>query len=277
VVAAPVPRPACLCGCEREQPAFSQPSSFRRCSSCGLVYWASAVPAPLLDDDALFATGYYANYFGRARQWRLEARKRLRWLLAGQSPRRLLEVGCAGGYFLEAARRAGLEVCGVEVSPFAARRPRELGIPVAVGRFEEVELAGGFDAVCAFHVLEHVRDPRAFLSRAWRLLRPGGRLALEVPNICSLEAARAGAGWYALKPGYHLWHFGPGTLTRLLREVGFVPERCETLFSRYYVSLRNRGRPFPLRELARGLRATGSPRSVHPSLGDHVRVLARRP
>lgn len=263
-----------LCASWRTKAAFPQPSPLRRCTNCGLVVTASGPEATPPYGEEYFSGSGYDSYFARAGQWRHEARKRLDWLLGATSPRTVLEIGCAGGFFLEAARAAGIEALGVESSEPAARYAGgTVGVPVVLGRFEEAHLDGPFDAVCAFHVLEHVDDPRALLEKARMLVASGGWLALEVPNIDSAAARVEGLDWPNLLPAYHRWHFAPGTLARLVEEAGFRVVRRETVFARFY-SPPARTMRRTLGELRTALRL-GSLRTVHPTLGDHIRLLAR--
>jgi SAM-dependent methyltransferase len=263
-----------LCSSERSTAAFAQPSPIRRCTNCGLVVTSGGRAATPAYGDEYFSGGGYHSYFARAGQWRHEAKRRLRWLLGATSPRRVLEIGCAGGFFLEAARAAGIEALGVESSEPAARYAGEtVGVPIVLGRFEEADLDRLFDAVCAFHVLEHVVDPKALLEKARTIMAPGGWLALEVPNIDSAAARADGLDWPGLQPAYHRWHFSPRTLARLIGVTGFRVVRCDTVFARFYARPIQglRGALGELRTAAR----LGSLRTVHPSLGDHVRLLAR--
>ncbi|MFI6762312.1 class I SAM-dependent methyltransferase [Micromonospora sp. NPDC050417] len=248
----------------------------RRCGSCQFVWTADSLPPPEeLYDRTYYETDGYQNYFTSARQRRFESARRLRWLLSAVRPTSLLEAGPAGGYFLEAAQRKGITVSGVEVSEVAARFARdELGVPVRQGCFEESVHAEPVQAVCAFHVLEHVEDPRRFIETARAALVPEGWLALEVPNIASAAARRLGSAWPAIAPAYHRWHFTPESLTHLLHESGFRVVRHDTVFSRYYWQ--------PLARLAHARNllipdwvASGSPRMSHPYLGDLLRVFAR--
>jgi SAM-dependent methyltransferase len=262
-----------VCGSGRSRPAPVAP--LVECADCGLTRTPGAArPALKLYDDGYFDGGGYPAYFARASQWRFEARRRLRWLLAASRPRGVLEVGCAGGFFLEAARNAGLDAVGVEVSATAAASARGLGVPVVTGTFEEAEIEGPFDAVCAFHVLEHAEDPVGFLARARSVLAPRGPLALEVPNAGSASARRSGAAWPYWDPAHHRTHFTPRTLLRVLAEAGFLADRCDTVFARHYVRPRRLARRPSVAMLARDLLAARSPRTVHPDLGDHLRVLA---
>ncbi|WP_434740490.1 class I SAM-dependent methyltransferase [Micromonospora sp. SH-82] len=249
----------------------------RRCTDCGFVWTAGpAVPPDELYDEAYYLTDGYQDYFASAGQRRFEAGRRLRWLSSVVGPSVLVEAGCAGGYFLEAAQGAGFTVTGVEVSRAAAGFAVDrLGMPVRQGYFEQVAPSLRADVVCAFHVLEHVDDPRVFLRAARGVLAPGGWLALEVPNIASAAASRLGCDWPAVAPEYHRWHFTPETLTRMLLDTGFQVVSHDTVFSRFY------WKPLPRLRQARNLLvadwvACGSPRMRHPHLGDLLRVFARR-
>jgi SAM-dependent methyltransferase len=176
---------------------------------------------------------------------------------------------------VEAAGAAGIVAEGVEVSGAAVRFARErLGVRLRQGRFESATVAQPVAAVCAFHVLEHVEDPNEFLSAARRALLPGGRLALEVPNIASAAARRLGTGWPHIEPRYHRWHFTPESLTRLVTAHGFQVVRRDTVFSRFY------WRPWARLTHARDLFiadwvASRRASVRHPTLGDALRLVAR--
>ena len=111
---------------------------------------------------------------------------------------------------------------------------------------------------------------------AWRSLKPGGVLALEVPNIASGAAARFGIRWAGLQPEFHRWHFSPGSLVRLVEAHGFVVAQRDTAVFRYYMPAWYRRRH--VRELLPAdLISLRSGRLTHPSRGDLLRLIARRP
>jgi SAM-dependent methyltransferase len=243
----------------------------RRCLGCGFSRTAEYRPQPDLFDGSV-----YRDYFGRATQWRYEAGQRLQWLLSVTRPTSLLEAGSAGGYFLQAAQRAGITGFGVEPSEVCVRHARDrLGLNVRHGYLETAAPTVAVQAVCAFHVLEHVEDPREFLVAARTALSADGWLALEVPNISSAGAVRAGGSWANLMPECHRWHFTPESLTRLVEDCGFHVQRCDTAFSRHYVRRHHRLRPANISRLITDWSACGSPKTTHAQLGDFIRLLAR--
>ena len=144
----------------------------------------------------------------------------------GVPPRaRLLEVGSGQGDFLVRAQARGLEVTGVEYSEHAndvARGKLGGGGRVFRGEIGDVPSSEeAFDVVAASDVIEHVRDPAAFLGHAYRLLRPGGIVFVATPTQDSWSAKLLGRRWMEFKPE-HLWYFSVATLRSLLAQHGFV-------------------------------------------------------
>lgn len=143
--------------------------------------------------------------------------------LVKASHARLLEVGCGHGEVLLEARRRGFEVCGIEFSAHAAAAAnlQLAASAVHVGSIEEVPLApGGFDAVLAADVIEHVRDPKSFLRRAWTLLAPGGIVLLITPSLDSWTRRILRGHWMEYKVE-HLYYFSVASMRLLLTGCGF--------------------------------------------------------
>ncbi len=168
-------------------------------------------------------------------------------------PGRALDVGCGRGHFLAAMRRRGWSVHGVEPSPQAAERAREeYGLPIQTGALRDVSRSVEFDVVTLWHVLEHVADPVEFLGDVWRVLRPGGLVVIETPNVDSVDRRLFGRHWMGWDPPRHLHLFGPRTLAAILERRGFseVEVQCRSgSWMGFSMSLRNlarsRGMDFP--------------------------------
>ena len=188
-----------------------------RCGGCGLVvdpaiFQSGAAEA--LNEEA-FGEAYDTGRSFWVRSF--EAVKNRRYLAnlrrAGVTGGRLLEVGVGRGSFLAAAREAGFEVEGCDLSASLCRRVQQAtGITVHNMSLEQLP-QGAYDVVAMHHVLEHVADPVGFLRAARERLKPGGVLHLAVPNVACWEAGLP--SWNLYLP-VHLSYFAPTTLSHAL-------------------------------------------------------------
>ncbi|GGN93168.1 glycosyltransferase family protein [Saccharibacillus kuerlensis] len=136
---------------------------------------------------------------------------------------RLLDVGCSTGNFLLEARSRYWEVQGIEVSDVAAeqgRRDYQLDVISGVLNEETFE-DSTFDVVTAWDVIEHISDPHFFIGNVKRVLKAGGLLALNTPNVSSTVSYHAGSGWRHLDPPLHVILYDHISLRVLLKIHGF--------------------------------------------------------
>jgi 2-polyprenyl-3-methyl-5-hydroxy-6-metoxy-1,4-benzoquinol methylase len=145
----------------------------------------------------------------------------------GRAGARLLDVGCGNGAFLQLARSAGWSVQGTDFDGVAVATARSRGLDVRQGGLEVLQAAesGSFDWASLSHVLEHVHDPMAWLKELHRLLRQGGTLWLQTPNIGSVGHARYHENWRGLEPPRHLTLWTLDRLCQTLRQIGFRSAR----------------------------------------------------
>jgi 2-polyprenyl-3-methyl-5-hydroxy-6-metoxy-1,4-benzoquinol methylase len=139
----------------------------------------------------------------------------------GTTPR-LLDVGCGDASFLEAAIAGGWQGSGCDFDPVTVRNALARGIDVREGGILAwADQAGAFDAVTISHVIEHVHDPKETLALAWKLLKPGGMIYVETPNLDALGHRLYGRDWRGLEPPRHLILFNWKAMRRELKRAGF--------------------------------------------------------
>ncbi len=146
-----------------------------------------------------------------------------RWIPDLPQPVRVLDIGCATGALLEfLAGKHGLAVQGVEVCAPAARYGiGRRSVPIHIGTLEEAAFAAGeFSLVHFSHVIEHIPDPRGFLSEVFRILAPGGRAVVVTPDTAGLQARLFGRRWRSAIAD-HLHLFSRRGLSQLLGQCGF--------------------------------------------------------
>ncbi|MGQ0431090.1 MAG: class I SAM-dependent methyltransferase [Microthrixaceae bacterium] len=144
---------------------------------------------------------------------------------------RVLDVGSGNGFFLAMLKHHGWQVHGVDMSESAAATTkRQFDIDVHVGEVTDEDFEPGqFDFIHMSHVIEHVPSPTAALARVHELLKPGGILYIETPNVASLGARFWGPHWFALDSPRHLWLFTPDSMERAVTEAGMRVDRLATL------------------------------------------------
>lgn len=206
-----------------------------RCTSCGLEVLD---PSPSDDElDRAYATAYGEDgtkFRGSAEVVLRIAADRMARHIHRSLPKhaRIVDVGCGRGVVAGALAHRGCSVVGVERSLDAVHGldPR-VEVCIAPNLAEANLEPASFDAVVCRHVLEHLRDPVGSLEAMRRLLKPGGVLFLEVPNVESVQSRVFRDHWLHRDPPRHLTHFTPAALRALLLRTGFAIDELRSRFS----------------------------------------------
>ncbi len=191
------------------------------------MWFTSPVPDSAIMKD-LYASGQYRDHAKRFIRpletlIRFFRGGRLRGIKRFCKRGRMLDIGCGRGLVLARARDESWDTAGMEFSDDTARQAREvLGLDIRTGRLEDAGFTrGSFDVITIWHVLEHLPDPEVTLRTCYSLLKPGGLLAVAVPNSESLQSRITGRHWFHLDVPYHLYHYSCTNLSGLLERLSF--------------------------------------------------------
>ncbi len=243
----PTPRAERQSGPDREQrmlcPACGSTTTHRflyakngcdilQCRECGLgrTETASFDPSSYYTGD-YFAGGHsdgYADYLGAEPVLRREFARSVEFIRKYCRRGRLLDVGCAYGFFLQEAKPF-FEVAGIELAEDAAAHGRKSGLNVVTGVADESSFGrlGGMDVIVLLDVIEHLPSPRDTLALCARHLVPGGIILVTTGDFGSLSARLAGARWRLMTPPQHLWFFSGGSMRRMAGSLGLEVEHFD--------------------------------------------------
>lgn len=210
--------------------------AFSRCPRCRLLVLQ---PQPTLEQ---LKTYYPPDYHGFhtagggivSGLYRVVHELRFREILRLAGPTgRLLDVGCADApYFdLLRERHPGLDCVGLEFKEEIAALGRSRGRKIVTGTLADFPDPGPFDLVIMNNLIEHVLDPIDEMRRAGALLRAGGHILLETPNLASGDFLLSRRFWGGLHAPRHTFLFSPGSLRLLAERTGFEMVDCACLLN----------------------------------------------
>ncbi len=212
-----------LCGYKGQMPALYPTQEIMRCPRCALVFWAGNGHG---DVSGLYTADYFAgeeyrDYLGDKKLIQRDFARRIAALRKLKPSGRLLEIGCAYGFFLELAREHW-DARGIDVAADCVAHAREtLGVDAEVADFLALpDEPGRYDVICLWDTLEHLPDPVAVIERAGRWLKPGGVLVMTTNDIDSRVARMRGQKWRQIHPPTHLFYFSGETLGRAVEKAG---------------------------------------------------------
>ena len=251
-----------------------------RCAACGLgrAQASSFDPGTYYTGD-YFSGGHadgYADYRGAEPVLRREFSHTVRFIRRYRDGGRLLDVGCAYGFFLQEAKPF-YDVAGIEIAPEAAAHSRQEGLHVLTGVADASNLAqlGILDVIVMLDVIEHLPSPRDTLALCARHLSPGGIMVITTGDFASHYAKLAGAGWRLMTPPQHLWYFTSESIRRMAPALGLRMESLDHPWKVVPVSLI----AFQIRRML-DLRPSGASTSsrlgIPVNLFDAMRIVLRK-
>lgn len=192
-----------------------------KCRDCGMIYESPRY------DAATIVSGYMASQeAGHDSQYPMRVNSFYKTLVkhAARLPKpgaRILDIGTAGGAFLDAAKKFGYDAHGMEPSADLVARGKSRGLQIEQGTIENHTFQpGSFDMVCLWDVIEHLPDPKAALIEIRKLLKPDGILLINFPDIGTTQAKLAGKRyWWILS--VHLHHFTRDSIRNICDRTGF--------------------------------------------------------
>ncbi len=205
-----------------------------RCGDCGLVYMDERIRPQ--DLTAFYdRMGDIYEFYTYDEQSAIADKVAIVNTYAGASRGRFLDIGCARGDLLKALRDKGFDCYGVEISRGAVDiGRRDFGLNLFAGTLDEAAYPDDhFDWVSAGDVVEHLQDPAAMIKEIARILRPSGRIIIEVPSEATIFR-RVARSIYRVTGGrvrgpldklynpFHLSYFSPKSMRRALENAGLT-------------------------------------------------------
>jgi SAM-dependent methyltransferase len=238
-----------LCKVRDEEVLFFSPERIVRCRRCGLIYCNPRLDAASLQK--IYSKDYfvldeqdsgidYKAYADYIRDEPVITRSMIKPIKKvehfAHARGRMLDIGCAAGFSLIAARGRGWEAEGIESSEFCVTHARSRGLAVHQGSLRDYPgKEESMDAITMWDYLEHSTDPLADLYACRSLLKKGGVILLSIPNVDSWSYRLLGKKWIGFKNIEHLYFFSRNTLQKLAVNAGLSMEHC--FYHGKYVSL----------------------------------------
>lgn len=196
-----------------------------KCEKCGFIrarnHFFDISPGEIYNQK-YFSKGDYADYIREESSLVDNFKNRLKEIVKFKKRGQLLEIGSAYGYFLKEADKY-FAVTGIDIDSYVCEQARNISKKkIICGNFLDINFKNKkYDVICLFDTIEHLKQPKEYLQKIFKLLKNDGIVAIETGDIASLLPNIQGNKWRLIKPKYHLSYFSESTLTRLLRKIGF--------------------------------------------------------
>jgi 2-polyprenyl-3-methyl-5-hydroxy-6-metoxy-1,4-benzoquinol methylase len=227
--------------------AYGSLWTFFACKDCRFVFSNPYIPEENI-------TAFYSQLEDREYGTEAEGRsknfstifKRLKRIRDGRAKHgshsgSLLDIGAAGGIFLDMARRQGYDIEGIEPSEFLVKEAeKRYGIKLFKGTVEEYKTEKKFSIITLLDIVEHLVNPDDFMTKVDGLIEENGLLVVVTPDVGSLAARLAGKRWWHYRVA-HINFFNLASLRCLLEKHGYEiisKKRYVWNFSLFYLITR---------------------------------------
>lgn len=191
-----------------------------KCNKCGLMYVNPRLNPKLIIKG--YSEGSDENFVSQAKGREKTFRKSLKFIEKYAKKGKILDIGTAGGSFLYVAREKGWKVYGIEPNKWLCKwGKKHYNLDIEQGTIFDVKYKSNyFDVVTLWDVLEHTPNPKEVLIEVNRILKRGGLLVVNYPDIGSWIARLMRSKWIFLLT-VHLYYFTPKTIKKMLNKTGF--------------------------------------------------------
>lgn len=238
----PVTARCAACDSSSNEPIFG---GLLRCRHCGHAFAppeASDEELAAIYSEKYFAGEEYHDYLADKDVAQRNFRARLSVLKSFMNParhRRLFEVGCAYGFFLEVARESFDSVEGIDVSAAAVNHAKDnLDLDAVCADLLQYDLGGReFDVACMWDTIEHLARPDLYVAKLAEHMRTGALIAVTTGDFASLNARVRRTKWRLMHPPSHAHYFSIASMSTMLDRFGF-----DTVYARhcgFYRSIRS--------------------------------------
>lgn len=132
-------------------------------------------------------------------------------------PKKILDVGAGIGLMVRAFRELGFDADGIEISPYACKVAYEkFNLNLINDSLLNYMTDEKYDLIVFYHSFEHLENPVEYLRKVKSILNDGGLLWLSLPNVMSLDRFIMKNNWNGWSLPYHLFHYSPGSIKKLL-------------------------------------------------------------
>ena len=245
------------------------------CKTCGIIFLdpfpeSNKVKKQYEKDDLRNSQYYESNrpydIISFAKRWKIIED------VIKKRPKKILDYGCSTGNFIEASKIRGYKVQGKELNKRSIEICKSKGFDVS----SKIS-ARDFDLIHAGDLIEHVTDPREFLTEVTDYLKPKGHLVISTPDFGNIFAHKI-----QIKPAEHLYYFTRKSMKRLLEEKGYKVvyikgfSRKRSIKNLVYSSTSKIGGAGTLLKLFNGLKVHHLIDPIISNMNDDMLVIAKK-